>query len=401
MRRPHRQAQSGPVIVGVDGSERSAEALALADLLGPALGRPVVIAYVHPYGRLSDLLSENEYEVLVREVAELTFDQIREHLPSVPERRMQLISDKSPAAGLHALAEREAAALIVIGSSHRSNIGRILVGGTGERLLSGASAPVAVAPAGYTAAARGIQLLGCGFDGPQEARRALAWAAQLARTASARLRVLSVHEATLPASLAVGGGLATASINDILRRERQEERAHAVAALDPDIDASERSLDGDAPELLARESGELDLLVVGSPQLWATARRAARQCFQRADAFGAVAARRRSAPGEWRQPSRWVALAASAAQPARSRSMKGKNPADGGNTAIRSACRWPRSRVVVQSRVGRHLETVCVLLSSGSKLSSPRSSSDSNRARTTEPHRARLCQRQVAASMGQ
>ena len=162
MRRPHRQAQSGPVNVGVDGSERSAEALALADLLGPALGRPVVIAYVHPYGRLSDLLSENEYEVLVREVAELTFDQIREHLPSVPERRMQLISDKSPAAGLLGLAEREAAALIVIGSSHRSNIGRILVGGTGERLLSGASAPVAVAPAGYTAAARGIQLLGCG-----------------------------------------------------------------------------------------------------------------------------------------------------------------------------------------------------------------------------------------------
>ena len=62
----------------------------------------------------------------------------------------------------------------MIGSWHRSNIGRILVGGTGERLLSGASAPVAVAPAGYTAAARGIQLLGCGFDGPQEARRALA-----------------------------------------------------------------------------------------------------------------------------------------------------------------------------------------------------------------------------------
>ena len=51
MRRPHRQAQSGPVNVGVDGSERSAEALALADLLGPALGRPVVIAYVHPLWR--------------------------------------------------------------------------------------------------------------------------------------------------------------------------------------------------------------------------------------------------------------------------------------------------------------------------------------------------------------
>jgi hypothetical protein len=39
-----------PGIVGVYGSERSIDALALADLLGPVLRGPVVIAYVHPYG---------------------------------------------------------------------------------------------------------------------------------------------------------------------------------------------------------------------------------------------------------------------------------------------------------------------------------------------------------------
>lgn len=153
----------------------------------------------------------------------------------------------------------------MIGSSHRSNIGRTLVGGTGERLLSGAPAPVAVAPAGYaTGGGRGIQVVGCGFDGSPESRRALAWAAQLARVASARLRVLSVYEPTLPASLAVGGGLAAASINDVLRREREEELAQAEAALDPEIDASAKLLVRDARDLLARQSGELDLLVVGS-----------------------------------------------------------------------------------------------------------------------------------------
>ena len=57
MRQPDNEPESGPVIVGVDGSERSVEALALADLLGPALGRPVVIAYVHPYGKLSSVFS--------------------------------------------------------------------------------------------------------------------------------------------------------------------------------------------------------------------------------------------------------------------------------------------------------------------------------------------------------
>ena len=262
MREPH--GHLGPVIVGVDGSERSVEALALADLLGPALGRPVVIAHVHPFRQRSSLFAEGEYERLLREVAESTFDQIRAHLPSVPERRMELVSDSSPAAGLHALAERDGAALIVIGSSHRSRVGRIVVGGTGERLLSGASTPVVVAPAGYAADGRGIEVVGCGFDASSEAARALGWAAEFARSASAWLRVLSVYERSLPASLAVGGALRTASINNVLRRQCAEELARAVAAIDANIDASETLLEGDARELLARESGRLDLLVVGS-----------------------------------------------------------------------------------------------------------------------------------------
>jgi nucleotide-binding universal stress UspA family protein len=256
--------QTGPVVVGVDGTERSIDALALADRLASALRRPVVVAYVHPYGELATVFSEGDYERLVREVAEATFDQIREHLPSVPERRMQLVSDASPAAGLHAMAEREAAALTVIGSSNRSKIGRILVGGTGERLMSGAATPVAVAPAGYAATATTLKVVGCGFDGSGESRRALAWTGALARTASARLRVLSVYERTLPASLAVGGGLATASINDVLRRRFEEEVTSAVSELCPDIDVRHTLVDGDAQHVLACESGDLDLLVVGS-----------------------------------------------------------------------------------------------------------------------------------------
>ena len=152
----------------------------------------------------------------------------------------------------------------MVGSSHRSAIGRILVGGTGERLLSGASAPVAVAPAGYATPGAGIQTVGCGFDGSQESHRALAWAAELARTTSARLHVLSVYEPTLPVSLALGGGLPTASINEALRRQCDAELAQAMSATDADIDAIGTLLDGDAQEQLVGESAGLDLLVVGS-----------------------------------------------------------------------------------------------------------------------------------------
>jgi nucleotide-binding universal stress UspA family protein len=76
--------------------------------------------------------------------------------------------------------------------------------------------------------------------------------------------VLSVYERTLPASLAVGGGLATASINDVLRRRFEEEVTSAVSELCPDIDVRHTLVDGDAQHVLACESGDLDLLVVGS-----------------------------------------------------------------------------------------------------------------------------------------
>ncbi len=257
-------SETGPVIVGGDGSERSIDALALVDLLAPALGRDVVIAYVHPFKQLSSLFEPGEYERLVRDVAESTFDQVREQLRSVKEPRVQLVSESSPAAGLHRLADREHAALIVIGSSHRTRSDRVLLGGTGERLLSGAPAPVAVAPAGYAGAAQRIRLLGCGFDGSSESYRALAWASELARSAAARLQVLSVYERMLPAALAVGPGLRTASIDDLLRRRRGEELAGAVSALASGIDVTQRLLDGNAELLLASESSELDLLVVGS-----------------------------------------------------------------------------------------------------------------------------------------
>ena len=251
------------VIVGVDGSARSIDALVLADVLAAALRIRLVIAYVHSLGKLSSVFSEDEHELIVRGIAEYTFDQIRDYLPSVPERRLQLISEKSPAAGLHVLAEREQAALMVVGSSHRSNIGRILVGGTAERLLTGASVPVAVAPAGYSTVRRSIQLVGCAFDGSPESHRSLAWAAELAQTASARLRIVAVHEHILAATLALNGGLATASLNDILQRQLEEQLAEAVAALDPGIDASQTLVEGDARDLLSEASGDLDF-VLGS-----------------------------------------------------------------------------------------------------------------------------------------
>jgi nucleotide-binding universal stress UspA family protein len=257
-------SQGGPVVVGVEGTERSADALALADVLASTLGSSIVIAFVHPYGRLSSLLSGSEYEQLVREVSEKTFPMVRERLRSVSERRMELIAEESPAAGLHALAEREQARVIVIGSSRRSRLGRVFPGGTGERLLSGASAPVAVAPAGHADSNRSLRTLGCGFDGAPESERALAWAAALARRASAQLRVIAVHQPLPLAGVSLGGGPPTASASQVLRRQLDERVQEAVAALSSDVEASAELTDGYPDQVLRDKSAELDLLVLGS-----------------------------------------------------------------------------------------------------------------------------------------
>jgi nucleotide-binding universal stress UspA family protein len=69
-------------------------------------------------------------------------------------------------------------------------------------------------PGALRVAGGGFQVVGCEFDGSPESRRALRWASSLTLAASARLRVLSVYESTRWKSLAVGGWLATTSINE-------------------------------------------------------------------------------------------------------------------------------------------------------------------------------------------
>jgi nucleotide-binding universal stress UspA family protein len=77
---------------------------------------------------------------------------LQEFLDPATAREMRVVSDSSPARGLQAIAEEAGASLIVVGSSHRSGIGRVFAGGVAESLLDGAPVPIAVAPHGYASA---------------------------------------------------------------------------------------------------------------------------------------------------------------------------------------------------------------------------------------------------------
>jgi nucleotide-binding universal stress UspA family protein len=256
-------SQTSPIVVGVDGTERSRDALALAARLAEP-GQRVLLTHVHPYDRLSNLLSGGEYDQLVREVADSTFAAVQETLAPIRGRELRLVANSSPAAGLDAIAEQTDASIIVVGSSQRSGLGRVLTGSVTEALLTGGPVPVAVGPRDYGRTDGGLGTIGCGFDGNPESRVALAWAADLARQQRARLLALAVHSPIAFGGVSTAPALAYRSANDALRAALDEQLSEAVAALGDDSDASGRLLVGDAAGELTEASAELDLLVLGS-----------------------------------------------------------------------------------------------------------------------------------------
>ena len=150
--------------------------------------------------------------------------------------------------------------MIVVGPSSRVGLGRLRPGSVGERLLSGASVPVAVAPSGYSSGERRLATVVCAFDGSPESRLALDWADELARQDNAQLRVISVHSPITWGDIGMDGAVSRESTNEALREEIEREQLEAIT----DRRAHAVVLTGNPARELARASKEADILVMGS-----------------------------------------------------------------------------------------------------------------------------------------
>jgi nucleotide-binding universal stress UspA family protein len=251
------------VIVGVDASQRSRDALALGQALNEPRGR-LLIVYAHAFGELSGLLTEGDEERLVREAAESVARQAHEVLDDATGREMRIVAERSPAAALQQLALEAEAGLIVVGSSERSGLGKVLAGSVAEALLSGAPVPVAVAPGGYGSATRSsADVIGCAFDGSAEARHALRYAAELAVRLGADIQIIGVHQ-PVSFGVSVSGTLGYQSTNDALREALQAELDKARDQLDSGVGATTLLLEGPVAATLITQSAKLDLLAAGS-----------------------------------------------------------------------------------------------------------------------------------------
>jgi nucleotide-binding universal stress UspA family protein len=253
----------GKIIVGVDRSHGSRDAVALASGLAGLTGSTLVLANVFPYDETPSRALNHEFEAYLRDDAKSILELLRVAIDAAIPVETRVIPNPSAPHGLHALAEEEDAGLIVVGSTHTGRLGRVLPGSTAERLLHGSPCPVAVAPKGYAdRPAREPQGVGCGFDGSQSSQAALAAARRLAEATGSQLRLIRAFEPlaydVAPGGVALGGGT---SYNLVLQERAAEELDMAAAG----IEGAEGNFEvGDPVRLLADCSEFLDLLFVGS-----------------------------------------------------------------------------------------------------------------------------------------
>lgn len=256
--------QGTKVIVGFDGRDEARDALRLGRDLAKAEGGELRVAVVLPRGRapfeeaifggrLAEQVDEQLYGEVSRELGEAGF---------IPASLDGGLGGRSAARALYEYARDEDADLIVVGSTHRGTLGRVLPGSVGESLLRGAPCAVAVAPRGFARREHlPIGLIGVAYDGTDEADLALAEGERLAGVLGADLRVITVVPRLAP--LGVQGPEA-GEIHKSMHREYQTVLDKGVSALRERTSAEAALKEGDPAAVLADQGVELDLIVIGS-----------------------------------------------------------------------------------------------------------------------------------------
>ena len=250
------------IVVGIDESAGAQDALAFATRVAKATGASLRLVSVFPYSDVPSRGAVPAYREFLRSDAQALLDRTAV-ATEVTVSATDAIAHTSPPHALHDLCERIDAALVVVGSTRRGAVGRVVPGSTGERLLHGSPCPVAIVPSGYVDAGP-IRTVGVGYDASDESEAALAAAYQAARRFDAGLRIVRIFDATrvgTPALMTIPGYVTDHENHEAQQRESLDE---AVAALPGDVRVETGFVSGGAGHELAAQSERVDLMLVGS-----------------------------------------------------------------------------------------------------------------------------------------
>lgn len=244
------------ILVGIDGEEGGRDALALARALGGD-ATELTLGFVSPGEGRPSRAANLAYDAAARADADALL--ARERDGAGLACATAACESATVGAGLQHLAEEAGATLIVVGTSRRRALARLLGGDDARGTIREASLPVAVAPRGY--AAGPIARIGVGFDESDEALAALELARELAGVHGAAIDVV---EAVEVATWLVDPAVAPALSKDTeARRAAAEERLRAL----PGVAA--HATTGLSMQEMRALAAEVDVLLVGwRPHGW-------------------------------------------------------------------------------------------------------------------------------------
>jgi nucleotide-binding universal stress UspA family protein len=255
------------ILIGVDDSTRSEDAVAFGRRLAGGSGGRVIVASAFPYSDIPSRSVNLAYrEALKRDASEVV-RRMSGLLSNVPAERIHTAveANPSPAHALHDLAEAEHASIVVVGATRTGHAGRVLPGATAERLLHGAPCPVAVVPDGYrTTTHPAIRRIGVAYNSSDESTAAVSAAVDAARALGAELEVIGVVAAELYGAPVMMGGPSYIIVREDVVRTVKEGVDALVAELPAELKAEGVTLEGDPAEEIAARTADLDLLVIGS-----------------------------------------------------------------------------------------------------------------------------------------
>lgn len=247
------------VMVGFDGSDQARDALKLGATFADAFGADLVVAVVDELDLFAgEIAGAKERATDLEATLEIAAEQL-----GGQEFERKTISGSVPEC-LELVALDVSADVLIVGSTHRGEIGRVLPGSVGERLLAGASCAVAIAPNGYARhEASRLERIGVGVDAEEESKTALRLANEVAIASGGSLRLIAVVpilQELIPGRISGTAPGYARFVRDHLAAELKR----AMAMSSPALEIAEVLAEGDPAEVLCEQSRELDLLVVGS-----------------------------------------------------------------------------------------------------------------------------------------
>jgi nucleotide-binding universal stress UspA family protein len=239
------------VLVGVDRQGGGRDAIALSTKLLASDGE-LTLAHVYSGDLRIRRGSTTQHDLAERDQALELLENARK--AAGVEAHLRVHKSSSVGRGLHELCEMIEANMLVVGSSRRGLVGRVLIGDDTHSALNGAPCAIAIAPAGYSEQPVAIREIGVGYNGSAESEHAVAVARRVAAEHGAKL---SAFEAvSLPTYTFIGGPAPIdGAIEDLVDSARERTATLGVEA---------HAVYGNPAEELTMYSASLDLLIVGS-----------------------------------------------------------------------------------------------------------------------------------------